>query len=264
MFFQLSFFLLACQTSQEEGQKALERHDLVLAEQKFREAIQLDPGDQKAIAGLGWTYHLALEKMMAAQSFERCLQLNEQNIECLRGRASVALAQQETQAAERWLQKAKTIEPDDPEVLLSQALLELSRGENELALDILESIIRRFPERVEFRLTYAEALLRNKKFEAALEQTEIVLVAEEGLPRYQVMCWILRVRVLLEGSAGVLEMGCSQKNAVWMWILEAERSLVKAKEVGIAIPNIAVIQRQIGRRKNDILTKCPNSLEKVD
>lgn len=248
----------------EEGQKALEQHDLVLAEQHFREAIQLDSNDQKAIAGLGWTYHLASEKMMAAQSFERCIQLNEQNIECMRGRASVALAQQESQAAEKWLQKAELVAPDDPEVQLSTALLNLAQGENDKALEVLESVIRRFPERSEFRLTYAESLLRNKLFEEALEQSEIILSDEKLLPRYQVMCWILRVRILLEGSAGVLQTDCSQKDAVWMWVLESERSLDKAKEVGIAIPNLAVLQRQIGRRKNDILAKCPNSLKKMD
>ena len=264
MFYFLSCFLLACQTPLEEGQKALENHDLVLAELSFREAIQLDPNDQKAIAGLGWTYHLALEKLMAAQSFERCLQLNEQNIECLRGRASVALAQQDTQLAERWLQKAETIAPEDPEISLSRALLDLSLGENEKVHDSLEAITRRFPERSEFRLTYAESLLRNKRFEDALKQTELALSDEKLLARYQVMCWILRVRILLEGSAGVLQVECSQKNNVWKWVLEAERSLGEAKAVGIAIPNIAVIQRQIGRRKNDILAKCPNSLEKID
>ena len=260
----LSCFLLACQTPLEEAQDALEKHDLVLAEQNFRKAIQINPNDQKAIAGLGWTYHLALEKMMAVQSFERCLQLNKENIECIRGRASVALAQQESQLAESWLQEARKLAPDDPEVQLSTALLYLAQGETEMALEKLEAIVRRFPERSEFRLTYAESLLRNKRFEEALEQTEILLSDGEIFPRHQAMSWILRVRILLEGSAGGLQTDCSQKDVVWSWVLEAERSLEKVKEVGIAIPNLAVMQRQIGRRKNDILAKCSNSLEKMD
>jgi Tfp pilus assembly protein PilF len=264
MLFLLSCFLLSCQTPLEQAQLALGQHDLVLAEQHFREAIQLDPNNPKAIAGLGWTYHIALEKMLAAQSFERCLQIDKQNVECMRGRASVALAQQEFQVAEHWLKQAHGINADDPELQLSMALLELSQGEHEVALLSLEAMTRRFPLRSEFRLTYAETLLRNKRFEEALKETETVLNDESLLPRYQAMCWMLRVRILLEGSSIVLERSCVQKGEVWKWVSEAERSLERAKSIGISIPNLAVVQRQIARRKNDILSKCPNSFKKKD
>lgn len=246
----------------EEAQLALSQHDLVLAEQHFREAILFDPNDPKAVAGLGWTYHVALEKNMALQSFERCLQIDKKNVECMRGRASVALTQQEFQVAEHWLMQAQAIDPDDPELQLSMALLELSQGNNESALLSLEAIIRRFPKRAEFRLTYAETLLRNKRFEEALKETEMALSDGSLLPRYQAICWMLRVRILLEGSSGVLQRNCLQENNVWKWILEADRSLERAKVIGISIPNLAVVQRQIGRRKNDVLSKCPNSLKR--
>ncbi len=59
----------------EEGEAALAAHDLATAEQSFRTALDRDPRHVGALAGLGWTYHLAGQRSAARSAFSRCVDL---------------------------------------------------------------------------------------------------------------------------------------------------------------------------------------------
>ena len=87
-------FLISCSgtTYVDEANQALHNHDLSKAEQLFRKAIKKNPKDIEAITGLAWTYQLAGEKNTAEELFNRCLQLDSYNADCLRGKASVHLS----------------------------------------------------------------------------------------------------------------------------------------------------------------------------
>ena len=255
----LIIILFACLSNDEtkRAKIALDEHDLSAAEVLYRRAIQEDPRDTEAMSGLGWTYHLALQREAAAQSFERCLEVDPQNASCLRGSASVALASGDIVKAKTLLSVAQAEHPDDPEILSTVALVNLSEGNITTARDQYARLVSRFPTRTEFLLGYSEALLLNSETKKALNNTEIALQDPTLLLRYRAMFWLLRARVLLEGSAGTLQEDCQQRDQVLEWIAEAERSIEKAIETGVSMPNFAILNRQVLRRKSTVMEKCP-------
>jgi Tfp pilus assembly protein PilF len=263
----MSLFLIilffSCLNNDETSlaKDALKKHDLSNAEKLFRLAVQRSPKNTEALAGLGWTYHLALEKEASAQSFDRCLQIEPENSECLRGRASVALSEGDMIKGKGLIAFALQANPDDPEVISTSALFDLSEGNIASAKSKYASLVSRFPERSEFLLGYSEALMQSTEVEMALVNTEKALENTSLLPRYQAMFWLLRARALIEGSAGAVKQNCQQREQVLKWIEEAERSLAMAKETGVELPNKAIIDRQVLRRKSFILEKCPIETE---
>ena len=246
--------LFAC-TNNTVGRakQALDDHDLSTAEQLYREALVHDPSDVKALAGLGWTYHLALKSEEAANSFTQCLNQDPLNTECIRGRSSVILSQGDLLLAETWVQRAQQISPDDPELQVTMAILYLAKGDITKAREILETIVQRFPSNSRFRLPYSEALFREGKSEEALRNVEEALKISS--PRRTVaMLWILRTRILLETSAK--SENCSDVSKIQQWVDEAERSLTEVERTGVAVPNFATIERQMHRRRTHLQEKC--------
>ncbi len=239
----------------KQAKESLDSHDLAAAEKRYRAILESNPQEIEALAGLGWTYHLALKREDALSQFSYCLGIEPDNIECIRGKSSVILAQGDSKLARLWLDKALMIAPDDPEVLVSEAIWMLAQGEISKASRQLEMVIRRVPDNGGYRLPYAEALLREGRSKDALEQTELSLQSE--IPRRtQAMVWILRARALLAISSSAGE-DCSQLSTINAWVAEAERALGEAESTGVEVPNSAMINRQLGRRRTTLQEKCP-------
>ena len=69
------------------------------------------------------------------------------------------LAQGDAIQARLWLDKALVIAPDDPEVLVSEAIWMLAQGDNKGKSPLLELVICRVPDNGRYRLPYVEALI---------------------------------------------------------------------------------------------------------
>ena len=247
--------LFACSTNTVgQAKQALDAHDLASAERLYRETLAQDPSNTKALAGLGWTYHLALKKEEAASSFTQCLNQDPNNTECLRGKASVILSQGDLLLAETWIVRAQQITPDDPELQVTMGILHLSKGEITRAREILESVNKRFPRNAKFILPYIESLFREGRSSTALEKVEAALQITETPRRTTAMLWLLRARILLEMSSQNED--CNEVAGVQQWVTESERSIAEARSTGVEVPNLAIIERQMLRRRIHLQEKC--------
>ena len=60
----------------KEAKESLDSHDLATAEKQYRTILESNPQEIEALAGLGWTYHLALKREEALSQFSYCLGMN--------------------------------------------------------------------------------------------------------------------------------------------------------------------------------------------
>ena len=196
--------LLAClfKSDLERGQEALDAHDLAAAEQAFRKAALGDPRAAEALEGLGWTYLLAGQRTAAASAFDRCLSFSPEDGDCLRGRASVAMAEDRMPVAWQLLLRAQEAEPESPGVLSSVALYEFLTGESEAAEARYQLLAARYPDQAEYRLGLARVLARQDRHEEALALIEEALDLPATPVRYTSMLWLLQAQVLIDASAG--------------------------------------------------------------
>ena len=242
-----------------KAERALEEHDLAEAERLFREVIAQDSKNEQALAGLGWTYHLALEKDNAVNNFSQCLSVNPENIECMRGRASVILAQGDALLAETWINRAEQLDPGNPEVQVTKSLWLLSTGKISDARVLLEQVVSKHPQESKYWVPYVESLLREGQTKKAKEKAELALQISPSPRRTVAMLWMVRARILLEGSAQNGQ-DCTQAINSGLWIDEAKRSIDEAKKTGVEIPNLAMVEEQMQRRRLDLRSKCPEIL----
>lgn len=233
----------------------MSQHDLAEAERLFRSVIAKDSQNEAALAGLGWTYHLALEKDNAASHFSQCLAVNPNNVECIRGRASVIMAQGDMLLAETWIDRAVQLDPANPDVQVTKALYLLATGEITPARVALEKVVNQQPNNAKYWLPFVESLLREGQTLVAKEKVEQALQIPSAPRRTSAMLWMVRARVLLDGSAQNGQ-DCTQSIKSSLWIDEAERSLEEARKTGVEIPNLAMVDEQLQRRRLDLRDKC--------
>lgn len=242
-----------------EGRAALERHDLMVAEQSFRRALDRDPRHVNALAGLGWTYHLAGQRGAARSAFARCVDLQAENAECLRGLGSLALAEGQPGIARDLLGRAQAAAPDDPKVLSSLALLSLGLGDVEMAMERYDELVRRFPDDAAYRMGLAETLLRLERPLETIEAVETGLALPNTPVRYQAMLWQLKARALVAASGGREDPEDCQNTAepVRVWLDAAQMAVDKAQQLAVGLPDLPAVRRQVLRRRAVLDANCP-------
>ncbi|RME20784.1 MAG: hypothetical protein D6798_19680 [Deltaproteobacteria bacterium] len=238
---------------------ALDAHDLAAAEAEYRRALALDPAHLGALEGLGWTYLLAGQRAAARSSFERCVDLDDRAPGCLRGLAAVAMAEGDMARARQLLRRGMEVAPDDPGIQSSMGLLELASGEVDSAASRYESLVARFPDRAEYAVGLVEARLQQGRLDEALALVDEAL-AQEGTPRrYVATLHLLRARVLVASVAGRVDPERCAETAppLLAWLDSAEESVAASQATGVAMPQVAVVRRSVGRARGLIEDACP-------
>ena len=253
--------LAACSAGwyDRRGQAALDDHDLAAAEEAWRKALVRDPTDVKALAGLGWTYHLAGREDAAKGAFERCTAVAPEAVDCLRGQASVLAAGGEVARARELLRKALALAPHDPGVHGSLALLDLAAGDLDAASQRYESLVRRLPDDGRWRLGLGEVRYQQHRFDEALEQVEAGL-ADEDLPRrYRAMLLVLQARCLVALTADREDPARCEETAppVRAWLDAATAALDAAEALGVKLPGLPPARRLVQRRRAMLDESCP-------
>jgi len=249
----------------DRGQAALDRHDLPGAEEGFRRALSREPRHPGALAGLGWTYHLAGQRSAAFGAFERCVQVAPESAECLRGLASVALAGGEPGRARTLLGEAMALAPDDPKVQASMALMELSTGDIDGGAQRYADLVARLPDEGEYRLGLAEARLRQGRIDDSLAEIEAGLALPDTPVRYRALLLQLQARAVVRASGGREDPENCDETAppVRAWLDAADAALDAAEATRVALPDLPAVRRLVARRRSIVDQACPQPLPPI-
>jgi len=250
----------------EEGDKALENHDLAAAESSFRTALAKEPTNLQAMEGLAWTYYLADQRGAAVTAFSRCRELDPNRVGCIRGLASIAMGDGEMGRARELLGYALSLEPEDAGVQSSQALLEIREGDLEQAEERYQSLVNRLPESAEYQLGLVEVKLRKGESAEALASLDQALELEGTPVRYRARLHLLRARALVAESAGRVDPDQCEATApaVLIWLDAADAALLRAESTGVEPPDLPAARRLVLRRRGVVEDKCPPDAPALD
>lgn len=254
---------LACSADgvAEKGRSALDAHELPEAETWFRRALAKDPDHAGALAGLGWTYNLAGQRAAALDAFQRCNEVAPRSVECLRGLASLEMAAGRFDAARRRLDEARAVDPDDPGVEGSIALLLMVTGDVDGAAVRYERLVARRPGAGEYRLGLAEARLRQDRADEAMTLAQEGATLEGTPVRYVALLWQLYARAAVLSSAGLEDSERCAETAppIRAWLDAADAALDRAESTGVTLPDLPATRRLIDRRQTILEAACPTA-----
>lgn len=251
----------------ERARQALDAHDLAAAEAGFRAAAALDPLHLGALEGLGWTYQIAGQQAAAEAAFQRCVEIDAAALACHRGLASVQMGKGELGKAREILDRAEAIDAADPKLQASRGLLELAEGEVDRGAVRYEALVARFPDEAEYRVGLAEARLRQRRLDEALEVVDEGLTVRDAPTRTRALLSLLRSRILVASVVGRIESlrgspDCEESAiALRAWLDAADESLSAARGTGVRLPTQNEVGRLIGRARGSIEDACPPRLE---
>ena len=117
-----------------KGMDALYRHDYPTAAAAFEKAVAAYPQYDVAYDNLGVTYVMMAQRDKARAAFERAVQLNDKNPDADRNYARLLLNNKENARAIELLNKALTVEPQDPVTLTLLSVAQLRTGDVDGAL----------------------------------------------------------------------------------------------------------------------------------
>jgi len=118
----------------KQGMEANYRHDYPKAVESFEKAVAAYPPYDAAYDNLGATYMQLGQADKARAAFERAVQLNDKNADAERNYARLLMSGREDARAIEWLNKALTVEPQDPASLSLIAVAQLRTGNVDAAL----------------------------------------------------------------------------------------------------------------------------------
>jgi len=243
----------------DKGQAALDSHELADAEGHFRAALSRDARHADALAGLGWVYLLAGQRDASLSAFKLCVDVAPSSVDCLRGRAGVASAQGNPKDARQWLEKALALAPYDGGVQSSLALLDLAGGDVDAAIERYERLVARYPDSAEYRLGFAEAWLRKKDYQRALQVIDEGLQVEDSPVRTRAMLLQTQARTLIAASGKRVDVERCTETApvVRAWLAAAEQAVNLAGATGVELPDLPTVRRRLKRQQVRIGNTCP-------
>jgi tetratricopeptide (TPR) repeat protein len=97
---------LAAENLVQSGWQLWKQRKLSEAEEKFNQAVKIDPGNDNAFQGLGWSQLNQGKKLNAKDSFEKCVKLNPKNSAALNGLGWIEHGQGNIDQAIQWWEKA--------------------------------------------------------------------------------------------------------------------------------------------------------------
>jgi cytochrome c-type biogenesis protein CcmH/NrfG len=154
---------------------------------EFRRAQQLNPALPELALNLGSAYAMTGSQDIAIQLFEARLRKNPSDLESLGFLGWLYLDTDRLDDAEKMLNRAHILRPDDPDILFQLGRLARRQGQFEKAAGLLERVIAAKPRDVQAHVLLATTYFRLKRSAEGTKEREIVrqLNAEEQGKRSQ-------------------------------------------------------------------------------
>jgi len=165
----------------EEARKLYEAGDKTGARAKFQEAVAAKPDLTPALAALAELSYDAGDYQAAIDAAEKCLEQDDEFIECIAVGANAAQSLGDTEAHEKYMARYKTLNPEDPTILYNTAAEFLNKMDDEGARPFLEQCLKADPDFPQCNFEYGMLLLRTGDMEGAKSHLEKYLeVAPDG------------------------------------------------------------------------------------
>jgi len=258
----IAWLFLACATPAppdrlEAARRLLDANDLVGARAAYDLVLSNHPDEVDALIGRGWALLLLDEGPLARKDFERCRVNAPREAECLRGIASVVAATGNTGYANTLLDQALELEPGDPKVRSSQALLAVNRGELDTARTLYEGLVAEVPDEVGYQLGVGEVALRQGRLDDARKIVDEAEARTGVGVRTRGMLQILRARILLADAEARTSSGCGDVERARADVAEAIQVLDRLRADKVTLPQVDGLRSSATDRRNTIDSACP-------
>jgi tetratricopeptide (TPR) repeat protein len=141
---------------------------------ELRRAQQLNPALPELGSSLGGAYAMTGSQEMAAELFEGYLQKNPDDFDSLAFLGWLDLEAERVDDAEKLLNRAHQIRPDDLEIMFQLARIARARGHFQEAVDLLERVIAAQPDHTRAHVLLAQTYFRLKRTADGNREREIV------------------------------------------------------------------------------------------
>ncbi len=258
----ITWLLLACATPApsdrlEEARRLVDANDLVGARSAYDLVLANHPDEIDALIGRGWALLLLDEGPLARKDFERCRVNAPREAECLRGIASVVAATGNVGYANKLLDQALELEPGDPKVRSSQALLAVNRGQLDTARTLYEALVAEVPDEVGYQLGLGEVALRQGRLDDARRIVDEAEARTGVGVRTRGMLQLLRARILLDDAAARTKSGCADADRARADVADAIQVLDRLRAEKTTLPQVDGVRASATSRRNTIDSACP-------
>jgi tetratricopeptide (TPR) repeat protein len=164
-----------------EGRDLLAEGKTAEARARFEDALTAMPDLLEALEALAAIDYESGDNELALATARRCLDEDDDSVNCLAIAANAAGALGDNQARAQYMARYQELNPDDPATIFNQAVGFLNKLDDENARPLLEECLAVDPEFGKCLFEYGMLLLRSGDLEGAKRQLEKYLsVAPDG------------------------------------------------------------------------------------
>lgn len=165
----------------DEAKKLYDAGDKEGARAKFQEAVAAKPDLLPALAALAELNYGAGNYQAALDTAEKCLEQDDESVECLAVAANSAQRLGDEDARAAYMARYQELNPEDPTILYNAAAEFLNKLDDEGARPLLERCLEADPGFPQCNFEYGMMLLRSGDMEGARRHLEKYLeVAPDG------------------------------------------------------------------------------------
>jgi len=172
---------MAAENLTVEGWKLFQQKKMADAEEKFKQAVQKNPTNDRAFQGLGWAQLNQGKKLNAKNSFENCIELNPKNSAAFNGLGWLAHGSNKKDNAIQWWKKAVKVAPGATASLSGMTKVYMERKDYKNAIKYYQMWLKAEPDNEQAKTGLANAKASTGKSSRSAKSP--ARVTKPGMPR---------------------------------------------------------------------------------